>query len=103
MQRFDTRASRRAEGRADVVGAAHVVQQHADRQLPDVLIGGGLPCGSIRKTVQDHIVVEMVSLSGNDLTIEQVGAVARGNEKVRISEAAIGAMRRSRAVVEKLA
>ena len=46
---------------------------------------------------------EMISLSGNDLTIEQVCAVARRGEKVGIEESAIGAMRRSRTVVEKLA
>jgi histidine ammonia-lyase len=45
----------------------------------------------------------MISLSGNDLTIEQVCAVARGTEKVAISAAAIEAMQRSRQVVEKLA
>jgi histidine ammonia-lyase len=45
----------------------------------------------------------MISLSGHDLTIEQVCSVARGIEKVSISEAALAAMRRSRAVVEKLA
>jgi histidine ammonia-lyase len=45
----------------------------------------------------------MVSLSGNDLTIEQVCAVARGNEKAAIAPQAMEAMRRSRAVVEKLA
>ncbi len=39
----------------------------------------------------------MVSLNGNDLTIEQVCAVARGQEKVEISATAIGAMQRSRA------
>ncbi len=45
----------------------------------------------------------MVTLSGNDLTIEQVVAVARGGETVEISSAAFDAMRRSRAVVETLA
>src|SRR5579862_2541764 len=45
----------------------------------------------------------MVSLNGNDLTIEQVCAVARGDEKASIAPDAIEAMRRSRAVVEKLA
>jgi histidine ammonia-lyase len=45
----------------------------------------------------------MISLSGNDLTIEQVCAVALRGERVGISEAALSAMRRSRAVVEKLA
>jgi histidine ammonia-lyase len=45
----------------------------------------------------------MVSLNGNDLTIEQVCAVARGDEKVAIADEAREAMRRSRAVVEKLA
>jgi histidine ammonia-lyase len=45
----------------------------------------------------------MVSLSGNDLTIEQVCAVARRNERVEISEAAVVAMRRSRLIVERLA
>ncbi len=50
-----------------------------------------------------HIIEEMISLSGNDLTIEQVCAVARRGEHVQIAESAIGAMRRSRAVVEKLA
>ena len=45
----------------------------------------------------------MVSLSGHDLTIEEVCAVARRNERVEITEAALDAMRRSRAVVERLA
>jgi histidine ammonia-lyase len=45
----------------------------------------------------------MISLSGNDLTIEQVCAVARRNDKVDISSEAMEAMRRSRLVVEKLA
>ncbi|MGA3201120.1 MAG: histidine ammonia-lyase [Bryobacteraceae bacterium] len=45
----------------------------------------------------------MVWLSGNDLTIEHVCAVARGQENAAISDAALAAMRRSRAVVEKLA
>src|ERR1700684_3279388 len=45
----------------------------------------------------------MISLSGHDLTIEQVCAVARGTGKVAILDAALIAMRRSRAVVEKLA
>jgi histidine ammonia-lyase len=45
----------------------------------------------------------MVSINGNDLTIEQVCAVARGRETVEIAAAAMEAMRRSRLVVEKLA
>ncbi len=45
----------------------------------------------------------MVSLTGNDLTIEQVCAVAGGSEKAEISGSAIAAMEHSRAVVEKLA
>jgi histidine ammonia-lyase len=45
----------------------------------------------------------MVSLNGNDLTIEQVCAVARSDEKVAIAQEAIEAIERSRAVVEKLA
>src|SRR5580700_1666764 len=101
MQPLDRRSIGRAEKRADVVGAAYVVEQHAHRQLHDALIGGSLLRRFIGQAVQDHIVVEMVSLNGNDLTIEQVCAVARGDEKVAIAAEAIEAMRRSRAVVEK--
>ncbi|HVO98986.1 MAG TPA: histidine ammonia-lyase [Bryobacteraceae bacterium] len=45
----------------------------------------------------------MVILSGNDLTIERVCAVARDGEKVGIASAAMKAMRHSRGVVERLA
>jgi histidine ammonia-lyase len=68
-----------------------------------MLVGGGLLSGSVRETVQINIVEEMISLSGNDLTIEQVCAVARRGEKVDTSEAALTAMRRSRLIVERLA
>lgn len=45
----------------------------------------------------------MVTLSGNDLTIEQVCAVALGGEKAGIAGVAMAAMRHSRGVVERLA
>lgn len=45
----------------------------------------------------------MVTLSGNDLTIEQVCAVALGGEKAGIAGVAMDAMRHSRGVVERLA
>jgi histidine ammonia-lyase len=45
----------------------------------------------------------MVTLDGNSLTIAQVGAVARGEESADIADAALDAMQRSRAVVERLA
>jgi histidine ammonia-lyase len=45
----------------------------------------------------------MILLDGESLTLAQVGEVARGNSPVGIAPAAIEAMRRSRAVVEKLA
>ncbi|HEV8147959.1 MAG TPA: histidine ammonia-lyase [Bryobacteraceae bacterium] len=45
----------------------------------------------------------MILLDGETLTLAQVGEIARGNSPVGIAPAAIQAMRRSRAVVEKLA
>ena len=45
----------------------------------------------------------MVTLDGENLSIAQVIAVARGGEKVEIADVAFTAMRRSRAVVERLA
>jgi len=45
----------------------------------------------------------MILLSGDSLTLAQVGEIARGSTLVGIAPAAIEAMRRSRAVVEKLA
>ncbi len=45
----------------------------------------------------------MILLDGESLTLAQVGEVARGNSQAGIAPAAIEAMRRSRAVVEKLA
>src|SRR5580658_5092658 len=45
----------------------------------------------------------MTTLNGSSLTIAQVSAVARGGEPAGIAPGAIEAMRRSRAVVERLA
>ena len=45
----------------------------------------------------------MILLDGDSLTTAQVSAVAHGNEHAGIAPAAIGAMQRSRAVVERLA
>src|SRR5215813_12621410 len=45
----------------------------------------------------------MILLDGDSLTTAQVSAVAHGNEQVGIAPRAVAAMRRSRAVVEKLA
>jgi histidine ammonia-lyase len=45
----------------------------------------------------------MILLDGESLTLAQVGEIARGSVQVAIAPAAIEAMRRSRAVVEKLA
>jgi histidine ammonia-lyase len=45
----------------------------------------------------------MVLLDGSHLTFDEVRRVAGGNETVGIAEGAIGAMQRSRSVVEALA
>jgi histidine ammonia-lyase len=45
----------------------------------------------------------MVLIDGNNLTLEQVISIAREGEQVGISERAVAAMQRSRAVVEALA
>ncbi|HUO28621.1 MAG TPA: aromatic amino acid lyase, partial [Bryobacteraceae bacterium] len=44
-----------------------------------------------------------MELSGEDLTVEEVCAVAAAGAQARLAPAAIGKMERSRAVVERLA
>jgi histidine ammonia-lyase len=103
MDGFDSGSVGCAKEGADVISAANIIEQHAYGELHDALIGGGLVGGAIGQAVQINIVEEMVSLSGHDLTIEQVCAVARRGEKVELTAGAIEAMRRSRLVVERLA
>ncbi len=45
----------------------------------------------------------MVSLNGSTLTVEQTGRVSLANEEVELTADSVGRMRRSRAVVERLA
>lgn len=52
VQLLDTRRVRGAKERADVVQAAHVIEQHANRQPRDAVIGGGLRRSAIGQAFQ---------------------------------------------------
>ena len=93
-----------AKERADIVQAAHVVEQDRNGQLGDGLIRRGGLSGEKRDTLHGKAYsTSMVILSGTGLSVEQVHAVAVCGEQVQIAPEARERMQASRAVVERLA